>query len=343
MDEGLARSYFIVLQDWFCRGHEILFSQHEYPANPEVGDGLRKILKSLNFTRIGARALPNELRREYGVDDISKEKDHRPIRADSYGRSDHPPLKLILEQLEERVPVETEKAIESAKRLRTNIESLPENSRYKLLDSLQKKHVSTMWTIAGYNSFDCAADMLPSLVERKPPVGVKGKPPVGNWKGKIHRIFWNLPSPRMGYIFGNDGFKMRFSLDNNGSVYGEIIRGMKGLYYLIPKDATGDSLHKKPLDLTFEYRNGDQQLAESPQIRTNVTKIGKILNRRKNRVGPSDDNVNRGNPYVKSAERPKLFMDKYFRIRCAGPNVLVGQARREDGFSSGEIVLIKIC
>lgn len=329
MDEGLARSHFIILQDWFCRGHEILFSQHEYPANPEVGDGLIKILKSLNFTRIGARALSKELRREYSVD-VWKEKNHKPIKGDSYGRSDHPSLKLILEQLDELVPEETEKAIESAKRLRTNIESLAEDSRYKLLDSLQKKHVSTMWTIAGHNSFDCAADMLPSVVERKPPVSAKGKPPVGNWKGKIHRIFWKLPSPRMGYIFGNDGFKMRFSRDNNGPVYCEITG----------EDATGDSLHKKPLDLTFEYRNGHQQLADSPQIRTNATKIGKIFNRRKNRVGPSDDDVKRGNPYVKPAERPKLFMEKHFRIRCAGPNVLVGQARREDGFNSGEIVLI---
>lgn len=335
MDEGLARSHFIILQDWFCRGHEILFSQHEYPANPEVGDGLIKILNSLNFARIGARALSKELRREYSVD-VWKEKNHKPIKTDSSGRSDHPSLKLILEQLDELVPEETEKAIESAKRLRTNIESLAEESRYKLLDSLQKKHVSTMWTIARHNSFDCAADMLPRMVERKPPVSEKGKPPVGNWKGKIHRNFWKLPFPRMGYIFGNDGFKMRFSRDNNGPVYCEITGGMKGLYYLIPKDATGDSLHKKPLDLTFEYRNGDQQLAKSPQI-------GKILPGRKIRVWPSDDNVQRWNPYAKQAERPKQFMDKHFRIRCAGPNVLVGQARREDGFSSGEIVLIKIC
>lgn len=197
-----------------------------------------------------------------------------------------------------------------------------------------------MWRIAGYNSIDCAADMLPS-VERKPPIW-KGKihrtqPPIS--KEKNHRIFGNCPSPRMGCIFGNGDFKMSFSLDNNGSVYGEINGGMKGLYYLIPEDATRDSLHKKPLYLTFEYRNGQQQLADSPQIRTIVTKIGKIFKRRKNRVVPSDDNVKRGNP----AEPQKLFMDKHFRIRCAGPNVLVGQAGPEDRLNSGEIVLVKIC
>lgn len=341
MNEGFARSYFIFLQDWFCRGHEILFSQlHEYPANPEVGHDTINIFKCLNFTRIGARTLSNELRRENGVENLWKEKEHKRIKEDSSGRSGRPPLKLILEQLEEPVPEETEKAIESAKRLRTNIKRLPENWRHKLVDSLQQKHVSTMWMIAGYNYIDCAADLLPS-VERKPPLTVKGKPPVLErkppvWKGKIHRIFGNWPSSRMGYIFGNGNFKMRFSRDNNGLVYGEIVGGMKGLYYPIPKDAIRDSLHKKPCDFTFEYRNGEQQLAEPPQI-------GKILTGGGIRVWPSDNNVKRWNPYEKPAKQPKQFMDKLFHIRCAGPNVVVAQARREDGFNSGEIVLIKIC